>query len=61
MKLDTGIILLLSIGLILGVVVSEIQSRRIKDLQAQIDELRIIVNERFLPAMILDKHNLNVR
>ena len=32
-----------------------------RNLQTQIDELRIIVNERFLSAMILDKHNLTVR
>jgi len=58
MKLDTGIILLLALGLILGVAVSELQHRRIKDLQTQVDELRIIVNQRTLPALVLDVHNL---
>ena len=61
MKLDTAILLLIAFGLIAGSIVSELQHRRIKDLQTQVDELRIIVNERFLSAMILDKHNLNVR
>jgi hypothetical protein len=61
MKLDTGIIVLLSIGLILGVAVSELQSRRIKNLQTQIDELRIIVDQKFLPAMMLDKTVFGVR
>ena len=32
-----------------------------RELQAQIDELKIIVNERFLPAMIFDKKDFNVR
>jgi hypothetical protein len=61
MKLDTAILLLIAFGLIAGSIVSELQHRRIKNLQTQVDELRIIVNERFLSAMILDKHNLNVR
>jgi hypothetical protein len=61
MKLNTGIILLLALGLFLGVAVSELQSRRINNLQTQIDELRIIVDQKFLPAMILDNHNLTVQ
>ena len=61
MKLDTAILFLLALGLIAGSIVSELQHRRIKDLQTQVDELRIVVNERFLPAMILDTHNLTVR
>ena len=32
-----------------------------RELQTQIDELKIIVNECFLPAMILDKNDFNVR
>jgi hypothetical protein len=61
MKLDTAILFLLALGLIAGSVVSELQHRRIKSLQTQVDELRIIVNERFLPALILDKTAFNVR
>ena len=61
MKLDTAIIILLAFGIIAGSIVSELQHRRIKDLQTQVDELRIIVNERFLSAMIFDKYNLTVR
>jgi hypothetical protein len=61
MKLDTAIIVLLAFGLIAGSITSELQHRRIKDLQTQVDELRIVVNERFLSAMIFDKYNLTVR
>ncbi len=61
MKLDTAILFLLAFGLIAGSIVSELQHRRIKDLQTQVDELRIVVNERLLSAMIFDKHNLTVR
>jgi hypothetical protein len=32
-----------------------------KELQTQIDELTIITNERFLPALIFDKYNLELR
>jgi hypothetical protein len=32
-----------------------------RNLQTQIDELTLIVNEKFLPALILDKTNFNVR
>jgi len=58
MKLDTAILIFISIGLITGSIVAEFQHRRIKDLQTQVDELRIIVNQRTLPALILDAHNL---
>lgn len=58
MKLDTAILFFIAIGLIAGSIVSELQHRRIKDLQTQVDELRIIVNQRTLPALILDAHNL---
>lgn len=61
MKLDTAILFVLAFGLIAGSIVSELQHRRIKHLQTQVDELTIVVNQRFLPAMILDTHNLTVR
>jgi hypothetical protein len=61
MKLDTAILFLLALGIIAGSIVSELQHRRIKDLQTQVDELTIVVSQRFLPAMIFDKHNLTVR
>jgi hypothetical protein len=61
MKLDTAILFLLALGLIAGSIVSELQHRRIKDLQTQVDELRIIVNQRTLPALMLDKTAFNVR
>jgi hypothetical protein len=61
MKLDTAILFLIALGVIAGSIVSELQHRRIKNLQTQIDELRIIVDEKFLSSMILDKYNLTVR
>ena len=61
MKLDTAILFLLALGLIAGSIVTELQHRRIKGLQAQIDELTIVVNQKFLPAMILDTSNLTIR
>ena len=61
MKLDTAILLLIAFGLIAGSIVSELQHRRIKNLQTQIDELRIIVDQKFLPAMMLDKTVFGVR
>ena len=61
MKLDTAILFLIALGIIAGSIVSELQHRRIKSLQAQVDELTIVVNERFLSSMILDKYNLTVR
>ena len=61
MKLDTAILFLIAFGLIAGSIVSELQHRRIKDLQTQVDELRIIVNQRTLPALMLDKTAFSVR
>ena len=42
-------------------VMDGLQILKNRELQTQIDELKIIVNERFLPAMILDKNYFNVR
>ena len=61
MKLDTAILVFIALGLIVGSIVSELQHRRIKDLQTQVEELRIIVNQKTLPALILDTHNLTIR
>ena len=61
MKPENILLFCIAIGLVFQTFVSEIQSRRIKNLQVQIDELRIIVNQRFLPAMIFDKENLELR
>jgi len=51
MKLDVAILLLIALGLIAGSIVSELQHRRIKGLQTQIDELKIVVDQRFLPTV----------
>ena len=32
-----------------------------RELQTQIDELKIVVDQKFLPAMIFDKSDFNVR
>jgi hypothetical protein len=61
MKLDTAILFLIALGLIAGSIVSELQHRRIKDLQTQVDELRIIVNQKTLPALRLDTAVFNNR
>ena len=59
MKFDLDIMY----GLVLAmlIVLYTIQARDTKKLQTQIDELRIIVDQKFLPAMIFDKENLMVR
>lgn len=61
MKFETGISILVAIGLVTGSIVSELQHRRIVNLQTQVDELRIIVNQKFLPAMIFDREDINIR
>jgi hypothetical protein len=61
MKLDTAILFLIAFGLIAGSIVSELQHRQIKSLQTQIDELRIVVDQKFLPAVMLDKTIFGVR
>lgn len=35
--------------------------KKIANLQTQVDELKIIVDQKFLPAMIFDKEDFNVR
>ena len=44
--------------LVLAVILTD---KKITNLQTQIDELKIIVDQKFLPAMIFDKYNLEVR
>ena len=56
MKLDVAILFLIALGLIAGSIVSELQHRCIKGLQAQVDELRIIVDQQFLPPVITNKN-----
>ena len=59
MKFDLDI--MYAFVLCILVVVFTLQSRDIKNLQTQIDELKIIVDQKFLPAMILDRENFTVR
>jgi|LakMenE18May11ns_1017448.scaffolds.fasta_scaffold9619931_2 hypothetical protein len=59
MKFDLDI--MYAFVLCMLVVVFVLQSREIKTLQTQIDELRIIVDQKYLPALIFDKYNLMLR
>ena len=59
MKFDLDIMFGLVIAML--IVLFTIQSKQTKELQTQIDELKIIVDQKFLPAMILDKENLMLR
>ena len=53
---------IVTLGLLLMLFMFEgLQILKNRELQTQIDELKIIVNERFLPAMILDKNDFNIR
>jgi len=66
MKLDPDIIYASIIALLmLGVtlLIADVRDLKIqaKELQTQIDELKIVVDQKFLPAMIFDKENLHVR
>ena len=40
------------------IVLFVIQAHEIKSLQTQIEELRVVVNQKFLPAMILENANI---
>lgn len=57
MKFDLDILFGLVIAML--IVLYTFQAKQTKDLQTQIDELRIIVDQKFLPAMILDQRQLN--
>ena len=59
MKMDLDI--MFGFVLCMLVVVFTIQAREIRNLQTQIDELRIVVDQKFLPAMILDREDFTVR
>lgn len=59
MKFDTDILFGLIIAML--IILFTIQAKQVRDLQTQIDELKIIVDQKFLPAMIFDKENLTVR
>ncbi len=48
-------------ALLFLLVMHAVQQKRINELQVQVDELRIIVNQRVLPSLILDTHNLMPR
>jgi hypothetical protein len=52
MKFDLDIMFGIIIAML--IVLYTIQAKESKQLQTQIDELRIVVNQKFLPAMILE-------
>jgi len=56
MKFNTDIFFGIIIAML--IVLYTIQAKEAKQLQTQIDELRVVVNQRFLPAMILDELNV---
>lgn len=56
MKFNTDILFGIIIAML--IVLFTIQAKESKDLQTQIDELRIVVDQKFLPAMILDQPTL---
>jgi low affinity Fe/Cu permease len=59
MKFDLDI--MYAFVLCMLVVVFTLQSRDIKNLQTQIDELKIVVDQKFLPAMIFNENDFQVR
>ena len=59
MKMDLDI--MFGFVLCMLVVVFTIQAREIRNLQTQIQELKIVVDQKFLPAMILDREDFTVR
>jgi hypothetical protein len=59
MKFDLDI--MFAFVLCMLIVIFTLQAREIKLLQTQVDELRIIVDQKFLPALIFDKNNFMPR
>ena len=59
MKIDLDIMYTAVLALLMLLVM--ILFVEIKDLQTQVKELEIIVNQKFLPAMIFDKTDFDVR
>ena len=59
MKFDLDIMF----GTIIGVLIIlvSVLFKEKQTLQTQIDELRIIVNQKTLPALILDRNDFNIR
>jgi len=64
MMKDDNVIFVMFVGCFAALIMLVLhfnQQNKLVELQTQIDELRIIVNERFLPAMIFDKNEFGVR
>lgn len=59
MKFDLDI--MYAFVLCMLVIIFTLQAREIKNLQTQISELKIVVDQKFLPAMILDREDFTVR
>jgi hypothetical protein len=59
MKFDLDIMFTAVLALLMLLVM--ILFTEMKVLQTQVQELEIIVNQKFLPALIFDAHNLTVR
>lgn len=48
-------------ALLLMCVLHVAQQKRINELQTQLDELKLVVDHKFLPALILDKEAFQIR
>lgn len=59
MKLDADIMVTTAIA-VLFILTMHLFSK-VKNLQTQIDELKIVVDQKFLPAMIFDRTDFEVR
>lgn len=61
MKFENILFILIAGYMVLDSFTSVIEARKYRNLQTQIDELRIIVNQKYLPAMIFNKEDFNIR
>ena len=59
MKFDLDIMYMAVLAML--ILLSTILFTEVKDLQTQIDELKIVVDQKFLPAMIFNRDEFNVR
>ena len=59
MKMDLDI--MYAFVLCMLIVLFTLQAREIKNLQTQVDELKIVVDQKFLPAMIFNENDFQVR
>jgi len=61
MKFENALLIFIAIYIIIDSILSVLDSNKINNLQTQIDELKIIVDQKFLSSMVLDTYNLMPR